>query len=221
VTVKTERYRIFLAEEHPVMRRGLTQLLTQQGWEVAGEADSGPDVVSGVCQTQPDLVVLGVQMPEKNGLEVLREIRGCCPRSAILIYTAFPLLENLLRAVDFGAAGFLLKTAPEEELVAQVRRIAAGEYILDTQWRKTILHEIQARSQVAHADPGENPLSHREVEILQAIAMGLNTQEIAKVCTLSVHTVGVHIQHILKKLRVPDRTQALVWAARRNLVTFE
>ena len=204
-----------------MLRKGLALALARQGWEVTGEAGTGKDAVAGVCRTNPDLAILGVEMREMNGLEALREIKSRRPSVAVLIYTGRPVFEYLTRAVDSGAAGFLLKDAPEEVLVSEIRRIAMGEQVLGTEWLISILREIQAKSWEKDPKGDGHPLSPRELEILQAIGKGLATEEIAAMFALSVCTVNVHVHNFLKKLRVSDRTQALVWAARRKLITFD
>jgi DNA-binding NarL/FixJ family response regulator len=214
-------FRVFIADEHPMLRKGLALSITQQGWQVVGEASTGQDAVSGVIHSDPDLAILGVEMKGMSGLDALREIKSRKPKVAVLIYTARPAFEYLVMAVESGAAGFILKDAPEEALISEIARIATGEHVLDTEWRLSILREIQAKS--LERNPGENgyPLTRRELEMLQAIGNGLPTEEIAALFSLSVHTINAHVHNILKKLHVSDRTQALVWAARRKLVSFE
>lgn len=160
-------------------------------------------------------------MKEMSGLEALREIKSRKPEVNVIIYTARPSFEYLVRAVESGASGFVLKDAPEDVLLADIRRIAAGETLLSADWQVSTLKEIYAKSQDVSPHQDAGLLTPREVEILQAIGKGLPTEEIAEVFSVSVHTVNTHIHNVLKKLGLEDRTQALVWAARRKLVTFD
>ena len=219
--MKVHPYRIFIADAHPILRKGLAAALSGGGLQVVGEASSGPEAIEGVRRANPDLTILGLRLNGMPGLEVLKILKRELPGLHVYIYTADPCLEDLVRAADCGASGCLLKNAPEEVLLDQVRRILEGERIVTSEWRLAFFQEVLAKAAERSPVGTRHGLTVREVEILQTLARGLTTEQIAETLSLSVHTVRVHIRNILGKAGVSDRTQALAWAAKRKIVTFD
>jgi DNA-binding NarL/FixJ family response regulator len=206
---------LLIADDHEVVRAGLSSLFEGTDIRVVASAADGNDALALALAHRPDVVLLDVRMPEMDGLECLSKLRAKLPETPVLMFSAYDNPTYSARAVALGAAGFLLKTASREQLVEAVRTVARGE----TLWTREELKRVSG----ALADPRgpaaiDVPLTKRESEVLKQLAFGLTNKEIAQTLGISYETVKEHVQHVLKKLGVADRTQAAVWAVRNDLV---
>lgn len=207
--------RAVIADDHLVVRLGLKSLLTDAGITVIGEADSGDKTLQLAYELSPDIVIMDVRMPNGDGLTALSRLKLEKPDLPVLMLSTYDNPTYVARSVALGASGFLLKSCSAETLIDCIRRILAGENI----WSRDELRRVTG----ALATPRlltdvEVPLTQRENEVLRQLALGLTNKEIAQSLDISYETVKEHVQHILRKVGVSDRTQAAVWAVRRGLV---
>jgi DNA-binding NarL/FixJ family response regulator len=206
--------RLLLADDHEVVRIGLRTLLEADGFQVVGEAASGKDVPKLISSKKPDLVVLDIRMPDSGGLECLARIKLDHPNLPVVILTGHNNPTYMARALALGAAGYLSKSTKSQDIVAALRVAADGESI----WSE---EDVQQASGGLTPNMGESvldsPLTKRERDVLKYLALGLTNKEIGATLGISYETVKEHVQHILRKLGVSDRTQAAVWAVRMNM----
>lgn len=207
--------RIVLIDDHEIIRQGLTALLAGTVIEVVGEAGRGADALEVVDSNQPEIVLLDVRLLDVNGLTVLGLLRRERPTVKVLMLSSFDAPAYVAWAVVFGASGFLTKTISREELIAAIERVASGA----TLWTAEQLRRVNGALSVPDAnDELAAALTAREAEVLSHLAEGRSNKEIARILELSCDTVKEHVQHLLRKLGVADRTQAAIWAVRKRLV---
>lgn len=212
----SETIRILVADDHPVVRDGLTAILsTQADLQVVAEAGSGPEALARAAQTQPDVVLLDLEMPEMDGVQVLRRLRDEQPQVKVIIFTAFDTDERILAAVQAGAQGYLLKGAPRGELFNAVRVVHEGGSLLQPVVASKLLRQM---SQDQEKTDAPETLTPREKEVLQRLAQGLQNKEIAAALVISERTVKFHVSSILAKLDAGNRTEAVAIAAQMGLV---
>ncbi|WP_424186606.1 response regulator [Actinokineospora sp. G85] len=205
--------RVLLADDDALVRRGLRALLdTEEGITVVGEAADGREAVRAAAAHRPDVVVMDVRMPVRDGVSATRELVATRPRPRVLVLTTFDLDEVVDDAIAAGADGFLLKRATPEELVAGIRAVAAGDAVVAPPVTRRLFDSHTART--GPDLPRAARLTDREADVLRAMAAGQSNTEIARTLQLSVETVKTHVKHVLAKLEVRDRTQAVVWAYR-------
>lgn len=212
--------RIVIADDHGIVRQGLRALLTRPGMQVVGEADSGTSVVELAKALQPDVLLLDIRMKDGDGLQALPQIKAVSPRTSVIMLTTYANPGYLARAVSGGAAGYLSKEINPEQIVRAVRAAASGEELFDRALLETAL-SLAVDASVPTPEPLDmpvEPLSERELEVLRLMVNGLSNTIIAETLSISVPTVKTHVQHILQKLHVSDRTQAALLAVRQHLV---
>jgi len=215
----SDQIRVFLADDHTVVRKGIEALLgTEEGMEVIGTAANGEEAVNGVAHLKPDVILLDLQMPRKSGLEAIIEIKARDPYARILILTSFSDEDKVFAAIKAGAQGYLLKDASPQELLAAIRNVYAGRPALDPEIALKVIHEINKPSKMP---PTEEPLTEREMEILQLVARGLSNQQIAAELVISERTARTHISNILAKLHLANRTQATLYALRHGIAQLD
>ncbi len=210
--------RVVVADDHALVRSGVAGVLEGGGLEVVGEAADGQEAVEQALATRPDVVVMDVRMPRTDGIEGTRRLRRLADPPHVLVLTTFDLDEYVFRALEAGAAGFLLKDAAPERLVEAVRVVAAGEALLAPAVTRRL---IERYLQEPPAAPGPGPaadLSPREREVWQLLARGLSNTEIAAALVVTEATVKAHVTRLLAKLGVRDRVQAVVRAYESGLV---
>jgi len=207
--------RLLIADDHEVVRRGLTSLLADTEIEVIGEAVNAEEVVARVEELNPDVVLLDVRMGESDGLKALERMRQERPKLPILVLSMYDNPTYTARAVALGANGYLLKGCSREQLLDAIRIVAEGN---DTWTRDELRRVSGALATPRLTDDIDVPLTRREAEVLAMVSQGLTNKEIAKALFISPETVKEHVQRILKKIGVSDRTQAAVWAVRKGLV---
>lgn len=204
--------RVFLLDDHEVVRRGLAELLTAEGdVTVVGEAGTAADALARIPPTRPDVAVLDVRLPDGDGVEVCREIRSRHPEVQCLILTSFADDEALFQAIMAGAAGFVLKQVRGADLLDAVRRIAAGQSLLDPAVTARVLERVRRGPE---EDERLAQLTPQERNILELIAEGLTNRQIAERVHLAEKTVKNYVSNLLAKLGMERRTQAAVFAAR-------
>jgi NarL family two-component system response regulator LiaR len=212
---RTESIRILIADDHAVVREGLQTLIgTEPGMEVAGEAADGVEAVHLARSLKPDVILLDMMMPRKDGLEAINEIMDQDPDSRILVLTSFSHDDKVFPAIKAGALGYLLKNASPQALLQAIRDVDQGEPTMSPDIASKLMRELQ-RS--ADLPPTEEPLTEREVDVLRLVAQGLTNQEIAEALTIGVGTVRTHVSNILAKLHLANRTQAALYALREGL----
>ena len=205
------RVRVLIADDHPVVRGGLKGMFaTQADLEVVGEAETGVEAADLAARLRPHVVLMDLRMPEMDGVAATERIRASLPEVRVLVLTTYDSDADILRAVEAGATGYLLKDTPEEELYDAVRTTAAGEPLLAPS-AAALLMERTRRA------PEEN-LSGREVEVLGLVAVRLSNREIAQELWISEATVKSHLIRIYGKLGVDDRTAAVTVAFKRGML---
>jgi DNA-binding NarL/FixJ family response regulator len=206
---------LLIADDHEVLRSGVKAMLAGTEIKVIAEVATGQAAVKDALEQEVDVVLLDVRMPDGDGLTALGRIKLDKPDLPILMLSNFDNPMYASRAVALGASGYLLKGCTRDELVNAIRKAAAGEILFT---RHEILRMTGALATPRFATDVEVPLSQREGEVLRQMAMGLTNKQIAEPLHISVETVKEHVQHILRKIGVTDRTQAAVWAVRKELV---
>jgi DNA-binding NarL/FixJ family response regulator len=207
--------KIVIADDHAIVRIGLKALFAESDIRIVAEAADGNAAYKLAKKHGPDLVLLDVRMPDVDGLSCLSRIKLDLPETHVLMFSSFDNPTYLARALALGAAGYLLKSASPDKIINAIRAVAKG----DTIWSKEELRRVSgALGAPTAVSDGDVQLTKREGEVLKQLAFGLTNKEIAQALGISYETVKEHVQHILQKLSVTDRTQAAVWAVRRNLV---
>lgn len=207
----TQGIRVFLLDDHEVVRSGLRELLTTAGMTVVGEAGTGQQTLDRIPALAPDVAVLDVNLPDGDGVSVCREIRTTQPEVECLIFTSFDDDRALANAVMAGAKGFILKQIRMSDLVGAIQRVANGEDLIDAKLRR----RAAARLAKEHED-GTDRLTKQERRILEFIAEGLTNREIAERMFLGEKTVKNYVSNVLAKLGMKRRTEAAVFAIRHQ-----
>ncbi|HET9907637.1 MAG TPA: response regulator transcription factor [Anaerolineales bacterium] len=214
----TEMIRIFIADDHAIVREGLRALLaTEPGLELVGEASNGLQAVNKVHDIRPDVILLDMVMPQMDGLEAILEIRKNWPEAKIIVLTSFSDDEKVFSAIRSGALGYLLKESSPQDLLQAIHSVARGEGFLSPTIASKVMREL---NQPPKLPPTKDPLTEREVEILQLVAQGLTNDEIAEKLVVSERTVRTHVSNILAKLQLANRTQAALYALKEGLASL-
>ena len=204
--------RVLVVDDHPMVRAGLRSMLSGDDVDVVGEAGSGAEAVERAAALDPELVLLDLELPDMDGVETLTRLKARAPRAAVLIVSMHDDPAMVRRAVEAGAAGYVLKGIGRRELLAAVRAVRDGDSVLDP----SLLRSLATPTSIEATDA--EPLTRVELETLALLAAGLTNREIAERLRWSVGTVKKYVQRILEKLDVSDRTQAAVMAVRRGLL---
>ena len=205
--------RLLLADDHPVVRDGLRGMLASEAdFEVVGEAASGTEAVALTGRERPDVVLMDLQMPEMDGATATAEITARFPATRVLVLTTYDTDADILRAVEAGATGYLLKDTPRERLFPAIRAAARGETVL----APTVATRLVSRMR----RPAQEALTSREVEVLELVARGSSNADIAAALFISEATVKTHLLHTFAKLGVDDRTAAVVAALERGIIAL-
>jgi DNA-binding NarL/FixJ family response regulator len=207
--------RILIVDDHPVTREGLHAALDlANDVVVVGESDSGEDAVVKVGELTPDIVFMDVRMPGMNGIEATKAIRQASPSTRVILFTVDESRASISEAIQAGVSGYLLKDASADELVNAARLALEGKAVIHPQLTRAFIEEVQ----IAEKRVESPPLSRREKEILQKVAYGATTKEVAHDLGISPHTVKTHLERIFEKLGANDRAQAVAIAIRSGLV---
>jgi len=203
--------RILIADDHHIVRSGLAASLgLEDDLQIVGEAENGAQAIAAYREAKPDVVLMDLRMAGGSGIETTATLRAEAPEARVIIYTTFDGDEDVYRAVQAGALGYLLKSAPRPELLAAVRAVAAGERYLPPELAKRLA------ARVAGPD-----VSEREIEVLRLISAGKSNKEIGGLLHIAEDTVKRHVSNILMKLGVSDRAQAATEAIRRGFLHFD
>lgn len=214
------RLRILVVDDHEVVRLGLRLLLQNRPeFELVGEAETGAQAIALAERLRPDLVILDVRLPDRDGLEVCRELTQRFPSIRVLILTAYPDEEFIGRAIEVGASGYVLKRAGSRELMQALEALARGEAILDPAITRKVLEQFRQRARAAQADAFKD-LTPRERQILARIAEGKTNKEIAEELFLTEKTVRNYVSIILDKLGVSNRVEAAAYALKHRIHDF-
>jgi DNA-binding NarL/FixJ family response regulator len=217
-----EAIRVLLVDDQELVRTGFRMILdAEPDIEVVGEADDGAAAVTAAQGLRPDVVLMDIRMPGVDGIEATRRLCGGsaagCPR--VLILTTFDIDEYVYDALRAGASGFLLKDTPADDLVDGIRGVAAGDALLAPSVTRRLIAEFTARPGTdSVASPTLDRLTQRELEVLAQLARGLSNAEMAEALFVSETTIKTHVSHILTKLELRDRVQAVVVAYESGLV---
>ncbi|PLR99100.1 response regulator [Bacillus sp. T33-2] len=207
--------RLMLVDDHAVLRDGLKNILeTEEDIHVVGEAVSGEDALLKVKQCQPDMILMDINMPVKNGVEVTGILKKLYPDIKILVLTMHSHEEYFMSAIREGADGYLLKDAPSDQVVAAIRAVARGESVIHPSMTRKLL----AFHQQKQTEQEDSTLTDREKEVLLCLVEGLTNKEIAGRLYISDKTVKIHVSKIFKKLNVKSRSQVVIYAVQNQLV---
>jgi DNA-binding NarL/FixJ family response regulator len=209
--------RVLVVDDHPMVRAGLRSMLSDGDVEVAGEAGTGTEALARAETLAPGLVLLDMELPDMGGLEVLASLKARIPRVAVLVVSMHDDPALVRRAIEGGAAGYVLKGINRRELLAAVRAVRDGESVVDPAVLRSLAVSTPRDTSAPGAASGE-PLTRVELETLALVAAGLTNRQIAERLRWSVGTAKKYVQRILDKLEVSDRTQAAVVAVRRGLL---
>ncbi len=208
---------VLLVDDHVVVLQGIRAFLqTTPDFEVVGATERGLEAIGLAKQLLPNVVLLDMMLPDVDGVEVTRQIRGACPATQIVIFTSFHEDQHIFPVIRAGALSYLLKDARPEEITDAIRKAARREAVLDSRVAARVVRELQGENQ-----DQVNPfvlLSDRELEVLRLIATGASNQEISERLVIGESTVKSHVGNILSKLHLADRTQAAVYAWATGIV---
>ncbi len=209
--------RVLVADDQSMVRAGFRMLLArEEDIDVVAEARDGEEAIAQARRYGPHVVLMDIRMPGMDGLEATRRILAADPDARILILTTFDLEEYVYEALTAGASGFVLKDDPPEQLIAAIRTVAAGDALLSPAVTKGVIRRF-ARLERPGSPPGLDELTEREHEVLRLLADGLSNAEIAQAMFVSEATVKTHVTHVLRKLGLRDRVQAVVLAHRTGI----
>jgi DNA-binding NarL/FixJ family response regulator len=207
--------RLMICDDHEVIRTGLASLLAGTDIEIVAEAASGKDALKLAVKDKPDIVLLDIRMPDGDGLATLEKMRQKAPECKVIMLSTYDNPTYIARAVALGASDYVLKGSSRDDIIATIKSCAAGESPCRTGELKKIANTMKVKQAI---DDDDVPLTQRETQVLRHVALGLSNKEIGKSLEISVETVKEHVQNILRKIAVSDRTQAAVWAVRKGLV---
>jgi DNA-binding NarL/FixJ family response regulator len=210
--------RVLVADDQAMVRAGFRMLLAEEpDIDVVAEAENGLEAVDKAARLGPNVILMDIRMPKLDGLEATRRILAADPAARILVLTTFDLDEYVYEALAAGASGFVLKDDPPEQLLAAIRTVAAGEALLSPAVTKRVIREFTRIRRPAEPE-GLEQLTEREREVLSLIAEGRSNAEIGETLFISETTVKTHVTHVLQKLGLRDRVQAVVLAHQAGLV---
>jgi NarL family two-component system response regulator LiaR len=211
--------RLLICDDHAVVRRGLRSLVgVKPEMELVGEAVDGEEAVSMAKKLKPDVIIMDLIMPRKDGVTAIAEIKKKNQDAKILVLTSFSDDKNVFSAIKAGASGYLLKDSSPEDLLQAIDDVHHGKSSLHPVIAQKVIHEMHQPSDLP---PTDDPLSEREVEVLRNVAQGMSNQEIAQTLEIKEGTVRIHVGNILNKLQLANRTQATLYALREGLAELE
>jgi DNA-binding NarL/FixJ family response regulator len=211
----SEPIRVVVADDHPIVRAGIVGLLdSEPGIEVIGEAVDGAEAVALAAELRPDLVLMDLRMPVLDGAAATERILAAAGGTRVLVLTTYETDDHILAAIEAGASGYLLKAAPQEEILAGIRSVVAGETVLAPSIAAKLVRRVRADATA----PAAPTLSPRELEVLRLVADGRSNPEIARRLHIGEATVKTHLIHVFEKLEVSDRTRAVTRAMELGLI---
>lgn len=206
---------LLICDDHEVIRSGLASVLAGTDIEIIGEAADGKESLKQAMKLKPDVILLDIRMPDGDGLSTLEKIRSKVPTSKVVMLSTYDNPTYIARAVALGATDYVLKGSSRDDLIATIRAAATGESPCHAGELRRVATAMKVKQSM---DDDDVPLTQRETQVLRHVALGLSNKEIGRSLEISVETVKEHVQNILRKIAVSDRTQAAVWAVRKGLV---
>ena len=206
---------VLVADDHEVVRTGVASMFAGSEIDIVAEAHNGSDAVSKAKECNPDVVLLDIRMPDSDGLSALDEIHRDLPDVPVVMLSTYDNPTYVARSVALGATDYVLKGSSREQLIEAIRSAASGHSPSEGGELGRVAGTMKKKKE---ASDDTVPLTNREMQVLRHVALGLSNKEIARSLTISIETVKEHVQNILRKIDVSDRTQAAVWAVRRGLV---
>lgn len=211
--------RVLIADDHTIVRRGLCLMLElKPGIAVVGEAQDGAEAITLAGELKPDVIIMDLEMPHVNGIQAIATIHNQQPGVRILVLSSFADEDNITQAIKNGAAGYLSKDSPPSELAQAIRDLAQGQVRIPLEIAQKLVHGLQ---QSGSRQPEGEPLTGREQEVLRMAASGLSNPDIAAKLVVSEGTVRFHFSNIFRKLKVANRSQAVISALRCGLVKLD
>ncbi|MDK2798450.1 MAG: hypothetical protein PWP27_30 [Clostridiales bacterium] len=212
-----EKIRVLIADDHSMVRQGLKQIVElEEDMEVVAQAANGDEAVNLAMEIQPDVILMDINMPGMNGIQAISQLKEKrCP-SKIIVLTIHSDREYLIKTVQLGAAGYVLKDADSDVLIQAIKNVYRGESYIQPTMTTELIKEF-SKSSEEHQVKGQSLLTQREIEVLELIAEGMLNKEIAAKLYISEKTVKNHVSNIFKKLNVSDRTQAAIYAFKHNI----
>jgi DNA-binding NarL/FixJ family response regulator len=207
--------KLIIADDQAVIRKGFASLLAGQGIQIIAEAVTGTEAVAKTRRLKPDVLLMDVMMPDVDGIDALEKIRKAVPQTKVIMMSGYDNPTYLARSMALGAATFLLKEVPGKEFISTIKRVAKGETLAGDTRASDMKTFLETRPDPQADDV---PLSRREYQVVRNLAHGLSNREIATSLDISIETVKEHVQNILRKLQMADRTEAAVWAVKKGLV---
>jgi DNA-binding NarL/FixJ family response regulator len=208
--------KVFIVDDHLVLRKGVLSILTAHGFNVVGEASHGEEALELIPTVNPDLVLMDIDMPILNGVEATRQLKATFPSLKVVMLTVSEIDKDLFEAIKAGADGYLLKNLGPEELINSLRSAAAGEAPISSVMAAKMLKEFR-QHRVGGTHEGGSQLSPREVEVLRMASTGLTYKEIASKLFVAESTIKNHMRHILEKLHLRNRSEAVGYAIREGI----
>ena len=209
-----DKIRLILVDDHPVVREGLAGMLASQAdFEVVATASDGSQAITLDAQLQPDVILMDLRMPGMDGVTAIQAIKAARESANILVLTTYDSDADIVRAIEAGATGYLLKDTPRDELYRAIRAAARGDSVLAP--------AVAARLMTRMRAPAEESLSAREIEVLQLVSKGKSNKEIGKALHISTATVKTHLIHVFDKLGVKDRTSAVTVALEKGILSLD
>ncbi len=214
--------RIYIVDDHAIVREGLKALIaTELGMDVVGEAADGLEAIYQIKELKPDIILLDLKMPKKDGLAVIKDIIQDDANARILVLTSFADDDNVLPTIQAGALGYLLKDTLPTELLKAIRSVYNGEAYLHPVVASKVIHELNKQKATPQKTTNNNILTNRELEVLTLVSQGLSNQDIANRLVISERTVRTHVSNILNKLHLASRTQAILYALREGFTKLD
>ena len=216
------KIKIMLAEDHVLVREGTKEMLDrEEDIGVVAEAGDGKEAVRLARELDLDIVIMDISLPKLNGIEATKQIKANNPGTAVLVLTAYDDDEYVFALLEAGAAGYLLKDVSSDELVGAIRAVHAGESMLHPAIARKVVNRFSQHAKEEREEALLEELTEREIEVLQLAGKGITNREVADRLSISHRTVQAHLSHIFNKLGVGSRTEAVVYALRKGLLTFD
>lgn len=216
------KIKVLLADDHTIVRKGLLSLLLDhEDIDVVGEAHDGRDAIKQVEQLQPDVVVMDITMPLLNGLEATRQIKHRWPNIQVVILTVHTAAEYIFRILQTGASGYIVKQAAPSELIMAIHAAHAGESFLSPSISQTVIQEYITRARLTSCEDSFDTLTERECEIIQLLAEGHTSRDIAEMLVISIKTVETHRGNLMRKLSIDNLADLTKYAVRKGIIPLE
>lgn len=206
---------VIIAEDHPIVQAGIRALLETVNIECVGIANDGEEAVQLTKQLQPDVALLDIELPKISGIEATAQIKSSCPKTAVLVFSAFNYDHFILGSIQAGADGYILKSAHPNDLIDAIRKVHNGEKVFDLKAAHRLLYGLTYKR---NARVHDDRLRRRELEVLKLVAKGSTNKGVASELGISVPTVGTHLLNIFRKLGVQSRTEAVTYAIQQGWI---